>query len=455
MSLRIRLALRDVILTTLGLVILGVVIYSVTTLIVLDRIDQRLLSVAGDVINQLRMEAPGRFNVSVFDTYELPNQYTGQIWGMNRRLQYSTYSGTQAPLDPGGWDSASPTFTFNTWKQDQMRVLSVPLETARGWAGVVMIGISTSWLIIAQQDLGSVLAAAIFVLFILLIAILWYLNGRMLLPLVQIVNKMDELNKSNDLSIRLPVRETSTDEVGDVARSFNQALDRMENILNMQRRFVTDVSHELRTPLTVIKGEVGLLRKIGNADPDSLYSIESEVDRLTRMVGDILLLSQAESGRMPLNLGRLDVDELVLDVYHQTQILAGKGIKYILGELEPVQIIGDWDRMKQVLLNLVGNAISNTPAGGQVSISTFKMGEQAHILVNDTGEGIPEEDIPHIFDRFYRSERSRRRKKGESGFGLGLSISYWIVRNHNGTIEVSSQVGKGTTFVVILPLVKD
>jgi signal transduction histidine kinase len=186
-------------------------------------------------------------------------------------------------------------------------------------------------------------------------------------------------------------------------------------------------------------------------DEESLMAIDSEVDRLTRMVGDLLLLAQAESGKMPLAITTVDLDGVLMEVFQHVKVLAGDKLSLVLGEVQPVQVQGDRDRLKQVLLNLMSNAVAYTPAGGEVLMTLRQVGEQAQIIVRDTGPGISAADLPHIFERFYRGERSRTRRKG-SGFGLGLSISYWIVRNHGGTIEVTSQEGEGSMFCVWLPL---
>jgi signal transduction histidine kinase len=228
-------------------------------------------------------------------------------------------------------------------------------------------------------------------------------------------------------------------------------LERLEQLFNSQRRFLADVSHELRTPLTVIKGNVGLMRQQGIADEESMDSIEAEVDRLTRMVGDLLLLAQAESGRLPLDHSKVELDTVFLEVFQQMRLLAGERLQVKLAEIDQIMVIGDRDRLKQVLLNLVGNAIQYTPQGGQVNLALRKVADKAQIIVTDTGPGIPSQDLPHIFERFYRGEKSRKRNK-TTGFGLGLSIAYWIVRGHGGTIEVNSAEGKGTTFCVWLPL---
>ena len=192
--------------------------------------------------------------------------------------------------------------------------------------------------------------------------------------------------------------------------------------------------------------------KMGCEDAESLTGIQSEVDRLTRLVGDLLLLAQAESGKMPLNRQPIALDTTVLDVYGQAHVLAKDKVKLRMGEIDQIQVCGDEDRLKQVFINLIGNAIKYSPQGGLVSVGIGKFENLARITISDTGPGIPAEDLPHIFDRFYRGEKSRLRTKDGKGFGLGLSIAYWIVRNHDGRIEVDSQVGEGTTFTVWLPL---
>jgi signal transduction histidine kinase len=281
----------------------------------------------------------------------------------------------------------------------------------------------------------------------------WLITGQTLSPLAIVTQVATQITKADDLSRRIPVATTREDEVGQLILAFNQTLERLENLFNAQRRFLADVSHELRTPLTVIKGNVGLMRKFGEVDDESLSGIEAEVDRLTRLVGDLLLLSQAESGRLPLDVSLVELDTVLLEVFQQMRTLAGERLQLRMVEIDQVQVSGDRDRLKQVLLNLVGNALQYTPAGGQVNLALRKTGERAQLVVTDTGPGISAQDLPHIFERFYRGEKSRKRSSS-TGFGLGLSIAYWIVHNHGGTIEVTSQEGKGTTFCVWLPLAK-
>ena len=201
----------------------------------------------------------------------------------------------------------------------------------------------------------------------------------------------------------------------------------------------------------MIKGSVDLMRRIKKLDEESLASIDQEAGRLTRLVGGLLLLAQAESGKLPLAMRPVELDTLLLEVFHEMRVLAGGTVQLKMADIDQMQVNGDRDRLKQVLLNLVGNALQYTPPGGEVFLGLARVGEQARIVVRDTGPGIPPEDLPYIFERFYRAEKSRTRAK-PGGFGLGLSIAQWIVENHGGTIKVESKEGQGTTFAIWLPL---
>jgi signal transduction histidine kinase len=271
------------------------------------------------------------------------------------------------------------------------------------------------------------------------------------LPLGSVTQVALQITHADDLSRRIPYQGPVGDEVGQLVTAFNQTLGRLESLFHTQRRFLADVGHELRTPLTVIKGNVGLMRRMKEFDEESLRSIEEESDRLTRLVGDLLLLAQAESGKMPMARQVVELDTLLLDVMNQMSVLARGRQQLRLGSMDQVLVCGDSDRLKQVIVNLVSNAINHTPSGSEVVVGLGKSGAQAKLTVTDTGPGIPPEDLPHIFERFYRSEKSRTRQK-EKGFGLGLSIAYWIVRAHGGRIEVSTTLGKGSVFCVWLPL---
>jgi signal transduction histidine kinase len=252
------------------------------------------------------------------------------------------------------------------------------------------------------------------------------------------------------LSRRLP--DTGRrDEIGNLTMVLNRNLERLEQLFHVRQRFLADVSHELRTPLTTIRGNVDLIRRIGEADPEILDVVQEELERMTRLVGDLMLLARADTGGLPIQQKMVELDTLFLDVYRQVRSL-DQTVHISLEELDQVGVLGDPDRLKQLILNLVDNAIKYTPPGGRVMMSLSKENGRSELVVQDTGIGIPTEDLPYIYDRFYRVDKARTRAQG--GSGLGLSIAKWIVDAHQGQIEVESVVGEGTTFRVYLPVLK-
>jgi two-component system OmpR family sensor kinase len=288
------------------------------------------------------------------------------------------------------------------------------------------------------------------------------LARRTLNPIDAITQTAVQITRADDLERRIP-HLGPPDEVGQLAGAFNEMLERLERIFRAQRRFVADVSHELRTPLTTIRGNVDLLRRMGSTDTASLSAIQSETDRMIRLVGDLLLLAQADAGYLPITRQPVAIDALLAEIAHQTRVLAGQRLQVglecpELEDAEPLIVLGDADRLRQLLLNLVDNAVKHTPDGGRVSLHLVRADGWVRVTVADTGTGIPPEDLPHIFERFYRAEKSRWRKPNPSesspgvGVGLGLSIAQWIASTHQGRIEVQSELGKGSAFHVLLPL---
>jgi signal transduction histidine kinase len=256
-----------------------------------------------------------------------------------------------------------------------------------------------------------------------------------------------QITNADDLSRRVPYTERS-DEIGVLARSFNQLLERLERLFQTQQRLMADVSHELRTPLTAIRGNVDLMRRMGSTDPESLTIIQEETERMTRLVGDLLLLARADAGGLPLDMKRVELDTIFFEVYRQVNLMQAP-VDIQVVTVDPVCVHGDADRIKQLLLNLISNAIKYTAPGGKVKLGLSNHNGWAHITISDTGEGIPEEDLPFIFDRFYRVDKARARSKG--GVGLGLSIAKWIAQAHGGEINAKSVINEGTTFTIILP----
>ena len=282
-------------------------------------------------------------------------------------------------------------------------------------------------------------------------AVGWFLAAKAMRPVDQMTQAARAIGRTTDFSRRLP-QPAQHDELGRLASTFNDMLDQLAEAYGTQKRFLADASHELRTPLTVIRTSVESLRRGMDVDPvereETLRAIARESERMGRIVSDLLTLARADAGQA-LEHRQLALDSLVLEVYSQEQTLAN-GVRLQLGEWDQIAVEGDPDRLKQVMLNLVDNALRYTPRGGMVTLDLLRRGEEAVFRGQDTGPGIPDDHLPRIFDRFYRVDQPRTR--GIWGTGLGLAIAREVAEAHGGRIEVESRVGEGSIFSLVLPL---
>jgi two-component system OmpR family sensor kinase len=331
--------------------------------------------------------------------------------------------------------------------QVRLRIFSAPLTVAGQIIGAVQVGQSLYEVDSTLRTVRLLLIGGIAATLLLAALVGAFLARTALRPIDRIAQTALRISRAEDLSQRL-ARTGPQDEVGRLAATFNEMLGRLEELFTTQQRLVADVSHELRTPLTTIRGNIDLLRRGAAEDSkarrETLEAIEGEVTRMSRMVADLLLLAQADAG-IELENKPVELDTLLLEVYRQGQLMAD-GVEVKLGHEDQAVVMGDADRLKQLLLNLVDNAIKYTPAGGEVRLSLYHEQGWVQVAVSDTGMGIPPEDLPHIFERFYFTDKARRRW----GTGLGLSIAKWIAEAHGGHLTVESEVGKGSTFTVWL-----
>jgi two-component system OmpR family sensor kinase len=290
----------------------------------------------------------------------------------------------------------------------------------------------------------------------------WFLAGRALRPVDRITETAEDIasgaGTEQSLATRLDVPNTG-DELARLATTFNLMLDRIQTAFNTQRRFIADASHELRTPLTAIRGNLDVLNRQANSrnsspDPDyveALADLRRESSRMGRLLEDLLTLARADamSSFDSLRLRPCLLDELAAEVLRTASTLA-RGQRLELESPSSLTVLADPDRLQQLLLILVDNALLHTPADGTVTVSISQSGDEALIAVSDTGPGIAPEHLPHLFDRFYRVDDARARISG--GTGLGLAIAKAIAQSHHGDILVDSVVGKRSTFTVHLPV---
>ena len=333
-----------------------------------------------------------------------------------------------------------------------LRVRTLPIERDGRIGGVLEMGQS-------QDDVADTLQTLLFIVGIaypatLVVASLGgvFLAGRALSP----VDRMTRLARrisAEDLGQRLNLR-SSDDEVGRLARTFDEMIARLDNAFRRQRQFTADASHELRTPLTAIKGQIDVAlqrRRDPAAYRQALQVVNEEVDRMMRLLGSLLTLARADAGQIPLAFEAVSLPDVVGAAVEQVRPAASeRGIELQLVSSPAVTLRADEDLLLQLLLNLLDNAAKYTPAGGQVTVGWNVDAGQVELWVRDTGIGIASEHLPHLFDRFYRVDRARSRAEG--GAGLGLAISRWIAEAHGGSISVESAPGRGSTFAVTLPI---
>jgi len=478
MSIRIRLTLWYTAILASILLIFCVVVYRIFTSSQDSEINRTLDKVAQDLLvtdtgeqtalfffNNRRIVIP---RLSTFS----PSNFYVQVWDAQGNWQASSdnVEKYRIPLDVQALNENLHQPRIHDVSienaQASLRVLTLPLATVVGTnkqlVGWLQIAMSIDDVLSARRQLLTILVRGSLGSVLLSAVMGALLARRALNPIHAITQTAVQITRADDLERRIP-HLGPPDEVGQLAGAFNEMLERLESIFRAQRRFVADVSHELRTPLTTIRGNVDLLRRIGSADTASLSAIQSETDRMIRLVGDLLLLAQADAGYLPITQQPVAIDALLAEIANQTRVLAGQRLRVglecpKLEDTEPLIVLGDADRLRQLLLNLVDNAVKHTPDGGQIALRLARADGWVRLTVIDTGTGIPPEDLPHIFERFYRAEKSRWRKPVPSetspgaGVGLGLSIAQWIARAHSGRIEVQSELGKGSAFHVLLPL---
>jgi heavy metal sensor kinase len=278
-----------------------------------------------------------------------------------------------------------------------------------------------------------------------------FLANRALRPVKEVTNTARAIT-SHNLNKRIRIEKVK-DEIGHLAETFNDMISRLDQSFRNIRQFSADASHELKTPLTVLKGEIEVaLRRARTAEEyrKILSSNLEEINNMTKIVDDLLLLSRADTGEVALTKTRVNLSEFLTEMQIQAQVLAtSKSIDVYFHNNQSVSAQVDPLRLKSMMLNLIENGIKYSVPGGRIDITLEKEDSFAIITVSDQGIGIPQEALPHIYDRFFRVDKARSRKEG--GSGLGLSICKWIAEAHNGSISARSELGRGSDFIVRIP----
>lgn len=280
----------------------------------------------------------------------------------------------------------------------------------------------------------------------------YLLMARPLRPVVELTEQAEHVGLTH-MGKRLPII-PSGDELERLSLALNRMIERMEEALAHNQRFSADASHELRTPLTIIRGELEALLQIPDLTPPAMDGISSaleEGDRMSRIVNSLMTISRLDGGGERMEMLPIDLTNILqVTLEHMGLMAEEKEIALECQITAPVFVTGDAMRLKQVIVNLVDNAIKYTPNGGRITVRLFAENERAALTVADTGIGISPESLPHVFERFYRADRARTRESG--GTGLGLAIVKAICGAHDGTLFIESEEGKSTTLRIELPL---
>jgi len=468
MSIRLRLTFWYVGVLTAILIVFSAVIYTFLSFSLLDEVDKTLRAradqVGAGIVAQndpLTVLRTGLIDLPELDIFSTPAVYVQVIRGDGSVAARSQNLGTQRlPLDADllainmGSQPALKTIVLES--SVRLRLVSVPILVTGQVVGAVQVGQSLTNVDATLERVLVLLMGGTVVTVVVAGGVGFLMSWLALRPIDRITQTAGRIARAQDLGRRLPVPKTD-DEVGRLVSTFNAMLERLDRFFQAQQRLGADVSHELRTPLTTIRGNVDLLRRGAADDPVeravALDAIEGEIDRMNRLVADLLLLAQADTG-MKLEMQSVELDTLILQVYRQAQLMSaarfptGERVAIRLGHEDQAMVEGDPDRLKQLLLNLVDNALKYTPPGGIITLSLYRDQAGVRVSVEDTGVGVPPDVLPHIFDRFYRAQR-----EGRKGVGLGLSIARWIAEAHDAQLSVESQVNQGTTFTLWLPTI--
>jgi len=488
LQIRWRLTLWYTSLTTLVLVTFSIAIYIGLERRLSDDLDKDLRSQAAFASASVTFGAGGAIIAS---REELSDEAILKVIDLNGKVHLNFRGGQlqEIPVQTGDVNrAATGKTTYRTVRLDDqtLRVISLPIRNQQGSiVGAVQMGMSTARI----DDALSLLKQALLVIGPIAIVLAagtgYMLAGRALRPVADITRLAGQIG-GNDLHSRLNL-DLPNDELGRLATTFDSMLGRIDESFQRQRQFTGDAAHELRTPLSLMRSQIDLA--LTQADTpeelrEALQALDGDVGHMTALVGALLSLARADAGALSPNREPVDLAELARDVCDQYAPILADNDLTLTCELTPAPVQADAGMIIQVLVNLVDNAVTSTPAGGSISIRTGqglgardqRLGRKNQALVvrgqeqrsvaqrtgpwpltpgpcflevSDTGIGIPSEHLPRIFDRFYRVDSGRARARG--GIGLGLAISQAIVQAHGGMIAATSDLRRGSTFTLTLP----
>jgi len=467
-SLRVRLALGYAFIFLLALALLEVALYIFLRDALIDEVDKGLRERAMQVERALNIDgnddiSQDRLSSDIFVLSPTASQQLRspgiqlRVMGLDGdTIVVSSGVAAQFPTDPEAFeqavagDSVARTISINGVR---VRILYHPLRIDHDVRAITQAGQSLHTTESTLAEMRSLLIVGGVIALASGLIGGWWLTRQSLLPVRRLTETVAGIAATDEFSRRVPEPDVH-DEIGQLASTFNDLLDRLELLVDRQRTLVADTSHELRNPLMVLRGNLEMLAMDLPPQDRSEAATESieEVDRMTRLVQDLLFLADADA-EQSIQHQDVELEALVAAIAEDAVLIATRddGTREVVLEAnDPITVRGDRERLRQLIWNLVENAVRYTPAGGTVTIALRRHGPVAELTISDTGIGIPPEHLTHIFERFYRVDTSRSRALG--GTGLGLSIVRQIAEAHGGQVRVRSTVGEGSTFTVALPV---
>lgn len=358
------------------------------------------------------------------------------------------------PLDSGPMQKAFkglPQFITINFRGVNYRILYFPINGEK----ILRIVLSLGEIEGSIRSLRNLFLLSLPFVVSISFAVSWFLSGKALAPIVKIKSLASHVREGR-LGKRIEM-ETEGKEIQDLVVIFNEMLDGIQHSVEAQKRFTSAVSHEVRSPLTSLRGniEVALRKKRTPEEYEDLLNTNlSDIIRLSRITDNLLFFTKADNNILELRKQWFEVSHLLQNIVERLKYRASAaGIRILESYQDGIEMRGDLDFLEQAFSNIVENAINYTPSGGKISVTSKKEDDKIIISISDTGIGIPEDEIPHLFERFYRVNKERSRKSG--GTGLGLSITDWVLSAHDGKIEVRSTLGAGSEFITSFPVFKD
>ncbi len=401
---------------------------------------------------------------SALNEHYFPNQAAAIFDAQGQLLSEKILANDHRAQLPADFSASSETIQFLTLppkskdEDDSIRAAMQRVKFAgNGKNYFVVVSQPMNLLSEELEILREILLAAVPLALLLAGVSGWFLARKSLSPVVVMSESARRISAKN-LDERLPVA-NPRDELGQLAATFNEMLERLRASFTLQRHFMADASHELRTPLSVMRTAAAVTLEKPQRDEneyrEALAMIDRQAIRLTRIVEDMFTLARADAGKRELKLRDFYLDELVAETSHAAAVLAKpKGVAVECGPTLETPYCGDEDLLRQMMLNLLDNAIKYTPSGGKILLQLSQNDSRHVITVADSGRGIPAEAQPHVFERFYRADpaRARSEQANGSGAGLGLSIARWIAEAHKGSLDLVHSDDTGTLFSISLPL---